>query len=136
MQIYDSLSGRKIEFKPGKTVKMYICGPTVYDHAHLGHGRSAVVFDLVRRYLEFLGHDVEFVSNYTDIDDKMIKRAADEKISVKELADKIVPEYEKDYALLGIKAPTKSPKATDFIKEMIDLIKQLEAKGCTYKISD
>ena len=96
MKIYDSLSAKKVEYTPGKTIKMYVCGPTVYDHAHLGHGRSAVVFDLVRRYFEFLGHEVIFVSNITDIDDKMIKRANEEGISVDDLANRIIPEYEKD----------------------------------------
>lgn len=136
MQIYDSLSGEKINYEAPAKIKMYVCGPTVYDHAHLGHGRSAIVFDLVRRYFEFLGHEVEFVSNVTDIDDKMINRAAEQNISVAELAEKIIPEYQKDYALLGIKAPTKTPKATEFISEMVELIKQLEEKGYTYEISD
>lgn len=136
MKIYDSLSAKKVDYTPGKTIKMYVCGPTVYDHAHLGHGRSAVVFDLVRRYFEFLGHEVVFVSNITDIDDKMIKRANEEGISVDDLANKIIPEYEKDYGELGIKAPTKKPRATEFIKEMISIIKTLEEKGCTYLTSD
>lgn len=136
MKIYDSLCAKKIDFKPGKTIKMYVCGPTVYDHAHLGHGRSALVFDLIRRYFEFLGHKVEFVSNYTDIDDKMIMRAAEQKKTVVKLAEEIIPEYQKDYSLLGIKPPTKTPKATEFIKEMVELIKQLEQKGYTYQISD
>lgn len=136
MKIYDSLLGKKIEFKPEKKVKIYVCGPTVYDHAHLGHGRSAVVFDMIRRYLSFLGHELEFISNYTDIDDKMINRAAEQNISVKDLAEKIIPEYKNDYELLGILEPTKSPKATEFIHEMIELIKMLEIKGSTYQISD
>ncbi len=136
MQIYDSLSGEKINYDPPAKIKMYVCGPTVYDHAHLGHGRSAIVFDLVRRYFEFLGQQVEFVSNFTDIDDKMINRAAEQKITVAELAEKIIPEYEKDYALLGIKAPTKTPKATEYVSEMVKLINQLEEKGYTYQISD
>ncbi len=136
MKIYDSLRAKKVDFEAGKTIKMYVCGPTVYDHAHLGHGRSAVVFDLVRRYFEFLGHEVIFVSNITDIDDKMIKRANEEGITVDELANKIIPEYEKDYNELGIKAPTKKPRATEFIKEMIEIIKKLKEKGCTYQTSD
>lgn len=136
MKIYDSLRAKKIDFEPGKIIKMYVCGPTVYDHAHLGHGRSAVVFDLVRRYFEFLGHEVLFVSNITDIDDKMINRAKLEGISVDDLANKIIPEYEKDYAELGIKPPTKKPRATEFIEEMISIIKRLEEKGYTYQTSD
>lgn len=136
MKIYDSLRAKKVDFEAGKTIKMYVCGPTVYDHAHLGHGRSAVVFDLVRRHFEFLGHEVIFVSNITDIDDKMIKRANEEGITVEELANRIIPEYEKDYGELGIKAPSKKPRATEFIKEMIEIIKKLEAKGCIYETSD
>lgn len=138
MKIYDSLRAGKVEFKPinENEIKIYLCGPTVYDHAHLGHGRSAVVFDVVRRYFEFLGNKVTFVSNITDIDDKMIKRANEEKISVEELAKKVIPEYEDDYALLGIKKPDLQPRATEYIAEMISLIEQLEKKGFTYKTSD
>ena len=88
MQIYDSLSGEKINYDPPAKIKMYVCGPTVYDHAHLGHGRSAIVFDLVRRYFEFLGQQVEFVSNFTDIDDKMINRAAEQKLLLPNLQKK------------------------------------------------
>lgn len=136
MLIYDSLRAQKVEYKPEKIIKMYVCGPTVYDSAHLGHGRSAVAFDLIRRYFEFLGHEVIYVSNITDIDDKMINRANEEKITVKELADKIIPEYERDYEKLGIKKPTITPKATDFINEMITLISKLEERGYTYRIND
>ncbi|MBU0981763.1 cysteine--tRNA ligase [Patescibacteria group bacterium] len=138
MQIYDSMTGSKRPFEKDKneTVKMYVCGPTVYDNAHLGHGRSAVAFDLVRRFLEFSGYEVDFAFNITDIDDKMINRANDEGISVPELAEKIIPEYEKDYAALGIKPPTKNPRATEFIEEMVNLIKKLEDGSHTYKLKD
>lgn len=138
MKIFSSKLGKKVEFKPieqGK-VGMYVCGPTVYDLAHLGHGRSAVSFDVMRRYFLFKGYEVEYVSNYTDIDDKMINRAAEEGISVAELAEKIIPEYEKDYGALGIMKPDVLPKATEYISEMIEIIKMLEEKGHTYVLDD
>ncbi len=122
--------------KAGEKVTMYVCGPTVYDNAHLGHGRSAVAFDLIRRFLEFSGYEVEFTFNITDIDDKMIKRANEENISVAELAEKIIPEYAKDYAALGIKEPTHNPRATEYIEQMVALIQKLEEKGCIYTLDD
>lgn len=138
IQIYDSLQAKKIAFEkaPGEAVSMYVCGPTVYDRGHLGHGRSAVAFDVVRRFFEFMGHPVTFVFNYTDIDDKMIQRAQEEGISVAELSDRISPLYDKDYAALGVKKPTHNPKATDYIKEMVALIQTLENKGHTYVLED
>lgn len=138
MQIFDSHLGKKIDFKPleeGK-VGFYLCGPTVYDFAHLGHGRSAVAFDVIRRYFEYKGYDVNFVSNYTDIDDKMIKRADEDGVSVAELAERIIKEYEQDYGDLRVKPPVKQPKATEYIREMIDLIKVLEENGHTYELDD
>jgi cysteinyl-tRNA synthetase len=138
MKIYDSKLKKKIEFEPLKKgeISMYVCGPTVYDVAHLGHGRSAVSFDVIRRYFEYKGDKVNFVSNYTDIDDKMIKRAKEEGCSVSELADRIIPEYEADYAALGIKAPNIVPKATDHIEEIVGLIEKLEEGGYTYVLDD
>lgn len=115
---------------------MYVCGPTVYDKAHLGHGRSAVSFDVIRKYLRYKGYEVTFVSNYTDIDDKMIARAGSEGISVADLATKIIPEYEKDYGALGIEKPDFQPKATDYIMEIVELIKKLESFGYTYVLDD
>jgi cysteinyl-tRNA synthetase len=126
------------EFVPleeGK-VKMYVCGPTVYDVAHLGHGRSAVAFDVIRKYFLYKGYDVTFVSNYTDIDDKMIRRANEEGISVAALAEKIIPEYEKDYSALGIAKPDLQPKATDYMEAIVDFIKVLEEKEYTYVLDD
>lgn len=115
---------------------MYVCGPTVYDVGHLGHGRSAVAFDVIRRYFLYKGFKVKYVSNYTDIDDKMIKRAAEEGISVADLAKKIIPEYEQDYSALGIRKPDVTPKATEHIKEMIELIERLDKGGYTYILDD
>lgn len=138
IQIYDSLQGKKVAFDKaaGETVSMYVCGPTVYDNGHLGHGRSAVAFDIIRRFFLFMGHEVNFVFNYTDIDDKMINRAADEGITVAELSDRIAPRYDEDYARLGVMPPSHNPRATEFIQEMIDIIKRLEEKGHAYILED
>ena len=138
IEFYDSLTGEKRAFhkEVGETVSMYVCGPTVYDHAHLGHGRSAVAFDLIRRTLLWLGYKVVFAFNITDIDDKMIDRANSEGITVKELTEKITPEYKKDYGDLGILPPTHNPYATEYVEEMIRLIEILEEKGHTYVLED
>lgn len=132
------MTGEKEEFKPldpkGKKVSMYVCGPTVYDRGHLGHGRSAVCFDVIRRYLIYKGYDVTFVSNYTDIDDKMINRAKEEGISVKKLAEKIIPTYEEDYAELGIMPPDKAPRATGFIPQMVEFLGLLKKAKVVYPI--
>jgi len=136
IKIYNSKTKKKEEFKPlveGK-IGMYVCGPTVYDVAHLGHGRSAVAFDVIRKYFEYRDFDVNFVSNYTDIDDKMINRAKEEGISVAELAEKIIPEYEADYGALGVAQPDLQPRATEHIDEVVDIIKKLEEKGLVYTI--
>ena len=138
IQIYDSLQGKKVPFnkKSGDTITMYVCGPTVYDSGHLGHGRSAVAFDLIRRFFKFAGYKVDFTFNITDVDDKMIKRANEEGITVPELAEKIIPEYQKDYAALGVKEPSHNPRATEFIEQMIALIQKLEDAGCIYTLDD
>lgn len=138
MKIFNTQSGKKEDFIPLKDgfVGIYVCGPTVYDLPHLGHGRSAVSFDVIRRYFSYKGFGVKFVSNYTDIDDKMINRANQEGISVAELTNKIIPEYELDYGRLGILPSDVAPKATEHIEEMIFLIKKLEAAGHTYVLDD
>jgi len=138
MRFFDTHLGKKIDFLSlkDKEVSMYVCGPTVYDIPHLGHGRSAVSFDVVRRYLEYRGYDVRFVSNYTDIDDKMINRARDNSISVAGLAEKVIPEYEKDYARLNILPPTVRPRATEHVDSMIDIIKKLDTNGHIYVLDD
>lgn len=136
MQVYNTFTQKKEEFKPVKKnhVGMYVCGPTVYDLGHLGHGRSAVSFDVIRKYFIYKGYTTTFVTNYTDIDDKMITRAELMEIAVPELAAKIIPEYAKDYAALGVMAGDVQPKATENIPEMIQIIAQLEQKGHTYVI--
>ncbi len=120
--------------KPGQ-VYMYVCGPTVYDSCHIGHARPAVVFDTIRRYLEYAGYAVTFVSNITDIDDKIINRANALGISCAALASRYQDEYEADMAALGVRSPTIRPKATEHIAEMIALIADLEKKGIAYVTS-
>ncbi len=138
MKVYNTLSAKKEEFVPVKDneVRMYVCGPTVYDYGHLGHGRSAMAFDVIRRFFIYKGYDVKFVSNYTDIDDKMINRANIAGISVKELSEKIIPEYRKDYDALHILEADFHPLATEYVDAIIDIIKKLEENGYTYVISD
>ena len=136
MKIYNTLTRTKEEFKtlePGK-VKMYACGPTVYNYFHLGNARPFVTFDTLRRYLEYRGYDVTFVQNFTDIDDKMINRANEEGITVEELADRFIKEYYIDADGLNIKRQTHQPRATHSMKAIIGLIKSMEEKGYTYVI--
>jgi len=138
MKIYNTLSAEKEDFVPQSEnqVLMYVCGPTVYDKAHLGHGRSMVAFDLVRRYFLYKGYEVNFVTNYTDIDDKMIRRANEEGISIQELAEKIIPVYERDYAWLNVLQPTHTPRATEYILEMMEMVKLLLKEGVAYELED
>ncbi|MFA6461157.1 MAG: cysteine--tRNA ligase [Candidatus Woesearchaeota archaeon] len=138
LNFYNDLSRKKELFVPLKApeVTIYVCGPTIYDYAHLGHGRSAVAFDLLHRYLKYKGFKVKFVFNYTDIEDKMIKRANDEGITVKQLADKFSAIYDEDYKRLNLLPPFRNPKATEHIPEMIGIIRKLEKKGYTYVIED
>ena len=136
MKLYNTLTRTKEEFKtiePGK-VKMYACGPTVYNYFHLGNARPFVTFDTLARYLEYRGYDVTFVQNFTDIDDKMIKRANEEGITVEQLADRFIKEYYVDADGLNIKRQSVQPRATHSMKAIIGLIKSMEEKGFTYVI--
>ncbi len=138
MQIYNTQTRRKEEFVPleeGK-VRIYACGPTVYNYFHIGNARPFIVFDTLRRYLEHKGYEVKFVQNFTDIDDKMIRRANEEGITVKELGERFIAEYYKDADALGIERATVNPKATEHIPEIIDIIKKLEAKGLAYAVEN
>ena len=138
LQIYNTLSRKKEEFvelEKGK-VGMYVCGPTVYDRGHLGHAYAAVSMDVIRRYFEYKGYVVTYVSNITDVDDKMIKRAADEGINEVELAEKIIPLYSADYSALNVLPPNKQPRATQYIKQMVVMIENLIAKGVAYEAQD
>ncbi|MBI4995207.1 cysteine--tRNA ligase [Candidatus Peregrinibacteria bacterium] len=138
MKIFNTLSRKKEVFKPLKKgeIKMYVCGPTVYDVGHLGHARAAVSFDLIRRYFLYKGFCVTFVSNITDVDDKIIKRAAEKGITEKELAQSIIPEYEKDYAALNVLPSDFRPLATQYIGHMVALVEKLLKKGIAYKTED
>lgn len=136
MKIYNTMSREKQEFVPitKGEVKMYSCGPTVYDYFHIGNARPFIIFDTLRRYLEYLGYKVTFVQNFTDIDDKMINRANKEGITVKELGERFIAEYFKDAEALGIKKATIHPKATENIDAIIDVVKHLEEKGFAYNV--
>jgi cysteinyl-tRNA synthetase len=134
MQIYNSLTRKKEEFKPiheGK-VGIYACGPTVYNYFHIGNARPFITFDVLRRQLEREGYQVTFVQNFTDIDDKMIRRANEEGITVRELADRFIAEYYVDAKALGIRPATVHPKATEHIAEIIQLITRLIDNGHAY----
>ncbi|RKQ61814.1 cysteinyl-tRNA synthetase [Thermovibrio guaymasensis] len=136
IRLTDTLRGEKVEFKPleDRTVKMYVCGPTVYDHAHIGHARSAVVFDVIRRWFEYRGYKVIFVRNYTDIDDKIIRRSREEGIPWYEVANKYIASYEEDMKALNVKEPTYKPRVTEHIREIIELIDGLIEKGYAYHV--
>ena len=134
MQIYNSMTRKKEEFKPihdGK-VGIYACGPTVYNYFHIGNARPFITFDVLRRQFEREGYEVTFVQNFTDIDDKMINRANEEGITVRELADRFIAEYFVDAKALGIRPATVHPKATDHIQEIIGLITKLIENGHAY----
>ena len=134
MQIYNSMTRKKETFVPiheGK-VGIYACGPTVYNYFHIGNARPFITFDVLRRQLEREGYQVTFVQNFTDIDDKMIKRANEEGITVKELADRFIAEYYKDAKALGIRPATIHPKATEHIPEVISLVSRLIENGHAY----
>lgn len=136
MKVFNTQTRRKEELvtvEPGK-VKMYACGPTVYNYFHIGNGRMFVVFDTLRRYLEHKGYDVTFVQNLTDIDDKMIRRANEEGITVGELADRFIKAYFEDAKALGVRPADMHPRATEHMPDIIRLIERLMAKGLAYRV--
>lgn len=136
MRIYNSLLKTKEEFvpiTPGE-VKIYACGPTVYDFFHIGNARPFIVFDTLRRYFEYIGYKVTFVQNFTDIDDKMINRANKEGITVRELADRFIAEYRVDAKGLNIREASVHPRATDHIPEIIEIVKTLIEQGYAYEV--
>ena len=137
MQIYNSQTRKKEEFVPvcPGEARIYACGPTVYDYFHIGNARPFIVFDVLRRYLEHRGYKVTFVQNFTDIDDKMIRRANQEGITVKELGDRFIAEYYKDAGALGIRPATVHPRATEHIGDIIRLVKTLQDKGYAYEVN-
>ena len=135
LKIFNTLTREKEEFKPitPNQVNMYVCGPTVYNYIHIGNARSIVAFDTVRRYLEFLGYKVKFVSNFTDVDDKMIKEANREGITVPEVADRFIKAFYEDIAAINVQKATINPRATDNIQDIIDFVKVLIDKGYAYE---
>lgn len=136
MRIYNTMSKSKEEFVPVNegVVNMYSCGPTVYNYFHLGNARPFIIFDTLRRYFEYIGYKVNFVQNFTDIDDKMINKANELGITVKELGEQYIAEYFKDAEGLGIKQATVHPKATEHIEEIIKLVSTLIEKGYAYNV--
>jgi cysteinyl-tRNA synthetase len=137
MKLYNTMSMKKEDFVPvdaGK-VKMYACGPTVYNYIHVGNARPIIMFDVLRRYFEYRGYDVTFVQNFTDVDDKIINRANEEGISSEEVATKYIKEYFTDAQGLGVREATIHPKATENITEIIELVKSLIDKGYAYEAS-
>lgn len=138
MKIFNTMTGRKEDFVPlvKDRVGIYACGVTVYDYCHIGHARSSVVFDVITRYLRYRGFGVTYVRNFTDIDDKIIRRAKEEGARWDEVAGKYINEYYRDMDMLGIARADVEPKATEHINEMIDVIKALIAKGYAYEVSE
>ena len=136
MKIYNTMTRQKEEFVPidPQEVKMYSCGPTVYDYFHIGNARPFIIFDTMRRYLEYRGYKVKFVQNFTDIDDKMIRRAEKEGITVHDLGERFIAEYFKDAQALGIHKATVHPRATENIDAIIEIIKTLVEKGYAYAV--
>ncbi|MBU3839571.1 MAG: cysteine--tRNA ligase [Candidatus Ruminococcus intestinipullorum] len=135
MKLYNTMSKKKEEFLPleeGK-VKMYVCGPTVYNYIHIGNARPMIVFDTVRRYFEYKGYEVNFVSNFTDVDDKIIKKANEEGVTAEEISKRYIEECKKDMAAMNVKPATKNPLATEEIGGMIDMIQTLIEKGYAYE---
>ncbi|MDU4862831.1 MAG: cysteine--tRNA ligase [Terrisporobacter othiniensis] len=137
MKLFNTMTRAKEEFKPleeGK-VKMYVCGPTVYNYIHVGNARPFIIFDTLRRYLEYRGYDVTYVQNFTDVDDKIIKRGHEENIAPEEVAKKYIEEYFVDADGLGVKRATVHPQVTENIEEIIEFVKELEEKGYAYAVN-
>ncbi len=136
LKVYDTLTREKSDFRTieeGK-VRMYVCGPTVYDSAHVGHAMSAIVFDVVRRYLEFLGYDVHYVMNFTDVDDKIIKRANQLGVDSYKLAEKYIEEFKQNLKDLNILPATEHPRATEEINTIIDMVARLLKNDAAYEV--
>ena len=134
LRIYNTLARSKQDFspiEPGR-VRMYVCGMTVYDYCHLGHARVLVVFDMVQRWMRASGYEVTYVRNITDIDDKIIRRAAENGESISTLTERFTGFMREDAAALGVQQPDHEPRATDYIGPMLEMIGQLEANGLAY----
>ncbi len=138
IRVYNTLTKRKEEFRPLREgeVRMYVCGPTVYDYTHLGHARTYIAFDVIRRYLEHRGYTVLMVMNFTDIDDKIIRRANETGEDPKELAEKFLRYFLEDMSALKVKPADVYPRVTEHIEDIIDFVKKLQEKGYAYEGSD
>lgn len=137
IKIYDTMTRSLREFMPihKNTVNMYVCGPTVYNYIHIGNARSAVAFDTIRRYFEYRGYKVNYISNFTDVDDKIIKAAAQAGMTTKELSDKFIAAFMKDVTALAVKTATENPRVIDYMDEIIDFVQVLVDKGFAYEAS-
>lgn len=133
--LYNTLTQKKEELVPysQNKIKMYVCGPTVYSSAHLGHARAAVTFDVIDRFLTHLGYDVTYVRNFTDIDDKIINKSIETRVPAEEISEKYIKEYKDDMASIGVGTPTVEPKVTEHIPEIIDLIERIVGSGHGYQ---
>lgn len=138
IKIYDTMTRSLREFVPLETgkVKMYVCGPTVYNYIHVGNARSAVAFDTIRRYFEYRGFEVAYVSNFTDVDDKIINRAKEEGVTPQEIAEKYIAAFTADVEKLGVKPATQHPRVMHFMDEIVAFIEELIAKGYAYESAD
>ena len=136
LRLFNTLTMRQEEFRPidPRHVRMYVCGVTVYDYCHIGHARSALVFDMLRRYLEYSGYEVTFVKNFTDVDDKIIKRANEQGVSCDLITSKFIGAYYEDMSKLGIKPASKEPRATEHMPEIIAITERLIEKGLAYTL--
>ena len=137
MKIFNTMTRTKQEFKPineGK-VGIYVCGPTVYDYIHIGNARPMIVFDTLRRYLEYKGLEVNYVSNFTDVDDKIIQKANAENVDSKVISERFIEECKKDMAALNVREATTHPKATEEIDDMIAMVAELIAKDYAYVVN-
>lgn len=136
MKIYNTLTKSFEELKLNETVKIYVCGITAYDYSHIGHARTFVFFDVLRRYLEYKGYKVVYVQNFTDVDDKIVRRAVEEGKTQKEIAEKFISEFLKDMSALNIKKPDYMPKVTDHIGDIIEAVKRLIELGYAYEVEN
>lgn len=136
--LYNTLTQKKEELVPysQNKIKMYVCGPTVYSSAHLGHARAAVTFDIIERFLSHIGYEVTYVRNFTDIDDKIINKSIETGVPAVEISEKYIQEYKDDMASIGVKTPTVEPKVTEHIPEIIDLIRRIIDSGHAYQSGD
>ncbi|MCZ6469598.1 MAG: cysteine--tRNA ligase [Candidatus Dadabacteria bacterium] len=138
VMLYNTLSQKKEELVPysQNIIKMYVCGPTVYSSAHLGHARAAVTFDVIERFLSHIGYEVTYVRNFTDIDDKIISKANEAGVPAQEISEKYIQEYKEDMASIGVKSPTIQPKVTEHVPEIVEMIERIIDNGHAYQSGD